>query len=167
MASARPVPAAGPEGETTLQVTRRFKAPREAVFKAFTDPETLRRWWGPPGFTCPVARVDARPGGRYYIEMVSPTGSVHRLGGTFREVSPPGRLVYTWAWLQGETPGHETLVTIELHAVGGETELRLRHDGFESTSSRDSHRGGWTGCFDRLEAMAAAMTPSGNLGGPT
>jgi uncharacterized protein YndB with AHSA1/START domain len=61
------------------------------------------------------------------------------------------KLVYTWAWRGDDgKPGHETLVTVTFRAMGPKTELTLRHEGFETKDSRDSHMGGWSGCLDKL-----------------
>jgi uncharacterized protein YndB with AHSA1/START domain len=136
-----------------LKLTRRFRAPPERVFRAFTDLATLQKWWGPKGFTLPKARLDPRPGGTYRFDMHAPSGSVHVLTGTFREVVPPRRLVYSWIWLDGDMKGGETLVTLEFRPWGAGTELRLVHEGFPGAAARNSHRGGWSQCFDRLGAL--------------
>jgi uncharacterized protein YndB with AHSA1/START domain len=80
--------------------------------------------------------------------------------GTFREVVPRERLVYTWAW-RGEDgkPGPETLVTVTFRAVGRKTELTLRHEGFADKDGREAHRGGWNGCLDKLAALVAGSEP--------
>ena len=136
---------------TVLRITRRFAAPRDAVFKAFTDTETFKSWWGPEGFTCPVAELDARPGGRYHIEMLSPDGNTFVLDGEYREVTPPSRLVYGWTWLEGGMAGHETLVTLEFRDLGARgTELSLTHEMLPGAEWVDRHRHGWSGGFDCL-----------------
>ena len=145
-------PARRPAG-AVLKLTRRFRAPPARVFRAFTDLATLQKWWGPKGFTLPKARLDPRPGGTYRFDMHAPSGSVHVLTGTFREVVAPRSLVYSWAWMDGEKIGPETLVTIEFLAWGNGTEVRLVHERFPGAASRNSHRGGWSQCFDRLGAL--------------
>src|SRR2546422_7814419 len=95
-----PAPQTAP---VTVRLQRTFQAPREKVFQAWTRPEDLKRWSAPGDLTTPVAEVDLRVGGRYRIDMRAPDGTLHRVTGTYREVDPPNRLVYTW---QGETtPG--------------------------------------------------------------
>jgi len=85
--------------ETRLSLTRTFSAPREKVFRAWTDPEELKKWWGPPGYSTPTADVDLRVGGAYRFGMMElPDGEVFYLAGTYREVRPPEKLVYTWNW---------------------------------------------------------------------
>ena len=138
------------DDDTVLTLTRTFAAPREAIFRAFTEAEILRTWWGPKGTTCPVAEIDARPGGRYRIEMHAPDGSVYVATGEFREVAPPERLVFTFIWCEGEMAGHETLVTVELRDHGGATELTLTHERFPDAAKRDMHNQGWSSSLDCL-----------------
>ncbi len=144
--------------ETTLQIKRRFTAPREEVFRAWTDPEALKRWFAPSDdFSTPVAEVDLRVGGRYRIQMRAPDGEPHTVGGVYREISPPGKLVFTWAWEEETSCGGapmdvsgDTLVTVEFHDRGGATEMVLTHERFADKPTRDKHNEGWTGCLDRL-----------------
>jgi uncharacterized protein YndB with AHSA1/START domain len=85
--------------------------------------------------------------------MRSPDGTDHWLGGVYREIAPPERLVFTHAWEHDEgKPGHETLVTVAFAEQDGKTRLTFRQAAFESVADRDSHREGWTECLDRLEA---------------
>ncbi len=84
-----------------VEIVRTIEAPREQVFRAWTDPDELRRWWGPGEFRCPEAQVDLRPGGSYRLVMQPTAGDPFVLGGTYREVEPPARLVYTWRWETG------------------------------------------------------------------
>jgi len=142
--------------DTTLTITRTFNAKREAVFKAWTDPQALIRWFAPSDdFATPVVDVDLRVGGRYRIQMKAPDGGSHTVHGTYREVTPPTRLVFTWAWEEGSCrgempPEQETLVTVEFHDRGGATELILTHEYFPTVKVRDSHEEGWNGCLNRL-----------------
>ncbi len=138
------------DDDTVLRLTRTFAAPREAVFRAFTVAEELKRWWGPKGMTCPAAEVDARPGGRYRVEMLSSEGNTYVLEGEFREVVAPSRLVYTWVWAAGDFAGREMLVTLEFDEAAVGTELRLRHELLPDAAARDLHRQGWSGCLDCL-----------------
>jgi len=137
----------------TLRLTRVFNAPRERVWRAWTDPEQLRLWWGPRGFTAPSIEMDLRPGGRYRIAMRPPEGEIFHLNGVFQEIVPPERLVYTFQW---EKPGWdypETLVTAEFRDLGGRTELVLIHERFPEEKMRNDHEGGWTGTLDRLAEL--------------
>src|ERR1700740_1278719 len=81
--------------EREIVITRVFDAPREAVFKAWTDAKELAQWWGPKGFTNPVCEIDARVGGAIRIHMRSPDGTVYPMKGEFREIVPPERLGLT------------------------------------------------------------------------
>ena len=81
--------------EREVVITRVFDAPRSLVFKAWTDPEHMARWWGPRGFTNPICELDARVGGAWRIVMRSPAGIEYPCGGVYREIVEPERLVFT------------------------------------------------------------------------
>ena len=81
-----------------LVITRAFDAPRPLVFKTWTRPEHLVRWWGPRGYTTPSCKMDVRPGGSWRLCMRSPEGTLHWLQCVYREVVEPERLAFTWAW---------------------------------------------------------------------
>jgi len=143
--------------ERELVITRVFDAPRPLVFKAWTEPDRLVRWWGPQGFTTPSCTMDVRPGGAYRYRMRSAEGTDHWLRGVYREIVEPVRLVFTWAWEDSEgEPGHETLVTVTFAEDGGKTRLTMRQAVFESMNARDAHQGGWASCLDRLAEYVAA-----------
>ena len=143
--------------ETTLHLRRVFAAPREKVFEAWTAPEALTRWWGPPGYATPTASVDLRPGGAYRLAMRKlPDGELFYLSGTYREVRHPEKLVYTWHW-EAEPELGETLVTVEFRDLAGSTEVVVTHELFPSDKARGDHDKGWNGCLDRLaDALANA-----------
>lgn len=138
--------------EPELLITRLIDAPRSLVYQAWTDPEHLKHWQGAPrGFTVTVEKRDFRPGGEFRICMHSPELGDHRLQGTYHEVIPSERLVFTHCWLDADgNAGHETLVTMVFKDCGGKTELTLRQTGFKSVESRDGHAKGWAGMLDRL-----------------
>jgi uncharacterized protein YndB with AHSA1/START domain len=143
--------------ERELVITRVLDAPRSLVFKVWTQPEHLVRWWGPKGFTAPSWEMDVRPGGAWRACIRSPEGTDLWMRGVYREVVAPERLVFTFAWeTQGE-PGHETLVTVTFAEQDGRTRLTFHQAVFESVESRDSHHGGWSECFDRLEDYLARL----------
>jgi uncharacterized protein YndB with AHSA1/START domain len=144
-----PAPAATSSSETSsLTLTRLYDAPRELVFRAWTEPERLRRWCAPTGFTIPVANGDMRPGGEWYSTMRASDGREFRLVGRYTEIVPPERLAFTHAWLDGDgRPGIETLVTVMLEDRDGRT---LEQTGFDTVASRDGHVGGWSESLDRL-----------------
>lgn len=134
-----------------VQLTREIRAKPERVFRAFTTPDDLKRWSAPQGFTVPDAEVDLRVGGAYRISMRAPDGAVHTAIGTYREITPPRRLVYTWRWEGGmEGDETETLVTVEFRERGQGTEVIFLHEGFRDEVTRGKHNEGWTAIFDRL-----------------
>ncbi len=158
------------KADTTLRINRTFNASREKVFSAWTDPEKLKRWWGAhEGFTTPIAEIDLRVGGSYRLGMKPPDQNlVFVVGGTYREVRRPERLVFTWVWeapLNSETmqpseesaphldlmaEARETVVTVEFREESGNTEVVLSHEYFPSQEARDEHSKGWGGTFDKL-----------------
>jgi uncharacterized protein YndB with AHSA1/START domain len=141
-----------PTTPLTLRLTRTFPAPCEKVFRAWTDPNALKRWAAPGERTAPVVEVDLRPGGRYRIDMRAPDGSVDRVTGVYRTVDPPHRLVYTWYWETKPEMG-ETLVTVEFQAQAGATQVTLTHERFPNNEVRDRHEHGWGGCMDKFGAL--------------
>jgi uncharacterized protein YndB with AHSA1/START domain len=153
-----PAEAATSTAETELVITRVFDAPRALVFKAWTDADRAARWWGPQGFTTESCTMDVRVGGAWRLSMRSPEGTLHTKRGVYREIVPPERLSFTYAWEDAEgNPGHEMLVTVSLTEEDGKTRLVLHHTRFESVAARDTHRGGWTSCMERFaEYLAAA-----------
>jgi uncharacterized protein YndB with AHSA1/START domain len=154
MAMARPKP----DESRVLHLSRVFDAPRARVFRAFAEPEQLIRWWGPKGFTVPDCQMDVRPGGAWRTVMRSPEGKEHVVSGVYREIAPPERLVFTWAWETDGPRGHETVVTLAFEEHGTGTALRLTQELFESENSRDQHGQGWSGCFDCLAEFLATKT---------
>jgi uncharacterized protein YndB with AHSA1/START domain len=146
-------PSAGAKAKSSsraLKLVRRFPAKPEQVFRAFADPKRLVKWWGPKGVTIPVCEMDVRPGGRWLTTMRAPDGSDMIVSGVYREIDPPTRLVFTWAWHQDGKRGHETVVTIALKPHGAGTELTLTQAAFESAQSLNAHRQGWSSSFDCL-----------------
>jgi uncharacterized protein YndB with AHSA1/START domain len=144
-----------PNDAPVLRLSRSFAAPRERVFRAFTAPTQLVKWWGPKGFTVPACTLDVRAGGAWRTVMRSPEGKDHIVSGVYREITPPKRLVFTWAWEEEGKRGHETVVTIELTETPGGTRLELTQEGFESETARDRHGEGWSSCLDCLDEALA------------
>ena len=143
-------------GSDRVQIVRTIDAPRDAVFRAWTDPDQLRSWWGPGEFRCPEAEVDLRPGGKYRLVMQPTSGDPFILAGTYREVEPPARLVYTWRWETGPAAdGSESLVTVEFRDQGAGTEVVLTHTEFPATHGPAPYRMGWDGGFVKLEEFLA------------
>lgn len=146
----------GSPDEVVLRLTRRFAAPRERVFDAWTDPRLLRRWWAAlQGWETSRAEVDLRPRGRYVLSMRDDaSGAIHTVAGEYVEVRRPERLSYTWTW-EGEPQemrgSERTLVLVEFAEDGGGTRVDLTHRGFADGHIRDLHGEGWAGCLDKLE----------------
>jgi uncharacterized protein YndB with AHSA1/START domain len=143
----------GAAGE--LRITRVFDAPRELVFKMWTDPEHAKHWWGPRHHPAVKMEMDPRPGGRWRHCLRSvETGDLWHHG-VFREVVPPERLVFTFAWEEEGERGLETVVTVTFTDQGGKTLMHFHHAPFESDGERDGHGEGWTSTFDRLDDYLA------------
>ena len=136
--------------ESTLEISRVFKAPRDKVYNAWVDPKALAQWWGPEGHTATIDTLEVKPGGTYRTAMTSPEGVEMWVGGRFNEVIANEKLVFTWAWEDSDHPGqsgHETKVTIEFQDAPGGTEVKLRHELFENAEQRDMHEMGWNSSF--------------------
>ena len=140
--------------QNELRMERRFSAPPDAVFDAWTNPDLLQRWWAAgPGWATPLAEVDLRPGGRYRLTMRDPqAGGEYTVGGEYIEVRRPDRLIYTWAW---EPAGESSRVTVDFRADGDGTRVELTHSELTSEESRAQHEHGWNACFDNLERVFA------------
>lgn len=145
-----------------LVITRVFNAPRKLVWKAWTEPEHFKKWWGPKNFTSPVCKIDLRVGGAYLSCMHSPEGQDFWSTGVYREIVPLERLVYTDSFsdAQGNVvpashygmPGDfplEMLVTVSFEEDGGKTRMTLRHTGLPATMN-DMTNAGWNESFDKL-----------------
>jgi uncharacterized protein YndB with AHSA1/START domain len=148
-----------------LVITRTFDAPRSLVFKVWTQPEHLVRWWGPRDFTTPSCKMDVHPGGAYRTCIRSPEGKDHWMRGVYREVVEPERLALTFAWEdEAGQPGHETLVTVTFADQDGKTRLTFRQAVFESVADRDAHQEGWSECLDRLARYLTDHAAGGGNG---
>ena len=141
-----------------LVLTRIFDAPRDLVFKAWTEPERLKRWWGPKVFTTPVCKLDLRPGGAIRIDMRGPDGTIYPMTGVFQEIVEPERLVYTGAALnaQGEA-FFEGLHTVEFEEHGGKTKLtltvRILMTTPEAAVPLAGMEQGWSQSLDKLRLL--------------
>ncbi len=144
--------------ERVLVIERVFDASCSLVFRAWTEPEHLARWWGPRGFTVLSYKADVRPGGAFRFGIRSPEGSEHWAHGIYREVVPPERLVFTTTWEEPDgKPKHETLVTLTFAEQDGKTRLTLHQALFESATSRDLHSEGWGSTLDLLAEYVAKL----------
>ena len=142
--------------ERALTLTRVFDAPRELVWKAWTEQEHARHWWGPRHHPSTHVEIDAREGGKWRIRLTGVAdGRELWHGGVFCEVVRPERLVFTFAW--DEDGGAENLVTITFAEESGKTRMNFRQEPFVSSDEREGHGEGWSSSFDRLEQALAAL----------
>ncbi len=134
-----------------LAIDRSYPVAPEKVWRAWTDPEAIKRWWGPGG-SDPVsaAQLDVRVGGRFRIVFGGAQGKDHEVQGVYKEVVPNRKLAFTWTW-PNSTPERESLVTIVFKRVAGGTELAFRHEQLFDETVRDNHKRGWSESFAKLE----------------
>jgi uncharacterized protein YndB with AHSA1/START domain len=142
---------------TAIRIERRFAAPIQAVFEAWTSAEMLRRWYQPGAdWDTPVAEVDLRVGGRLRLAMRNPDGEEFGGGGEYREITPPTRLVFTWVWDRPDVAEGVQLVEIDLtEHRDGTTTVVMTNRGLTDERSRESHREGWEGSFDKLAELVS------------
>lgn len=150
-------------------VTRVFAAPRELVWRAWTEPTQMARWFGPRGFTNPRCELDVRPGGAWRIDMRAPDGTVYPNRGLYLEVVPPERLVWTDvvdevnapAW--GDAPPPSAVNTARFEELGGTTRLtltvRLATPAELAAMLDQGAVAGWTETLDRLAELLAGRRP--------
>ncbi len=147
---------------------RRYRASRETVFRMFTAPEELERWFSPSAdIETEVERFDLQEGGAYRFGFRFPDGRRNHVLGEFREILRPNRLVFTWSWEEPDPhAGIETLVTIDFLEERGVTEVAVTHERLPDRETRERHEEGWAGALDRLdEVLAAAPDGISNLTG--
>ncbi len=148
-----------------LIITRIFDAPRELVWKAWTDPEHVKRWWGPKDYTAPSCNIDLREGGKYLYCMRSPEGQNYWSTGVYREIVEPERIVYTHSFADEKgnvVPAThysmsvdfplETQVTVTFDLHEGKVKLTLRHPGIPSGLMLEMAQAGWNESLDKLAA---------------
>jgi uncharacterized protein YndB with AHSA1/START domain len=134
----------------TLHMKRTFRAPRDKVFRAWTDRVELAQWFAPSAeYSTVVPELELRVGGRYRVEMHHKDGNVHSVSGTYREIKPPEKVVFTWRWDRDASPEH-SVVTIEFQDLGNSTEVTLIHERLPNAEEREKHAHGWNGCMDQL-----------------
>ena len=145
--------------DTEFEMSRAFDAPRELVFRAFTEPELLARWWGSRKSTTVIEKLELRPGGSYRILSIAEDGTEYAFRGEIREVTPPSRFVWTFEF-EG-MPGHicEDAHTLEEH--DGKTTVTT-HSTFASKEDRDGMletgmEEGAVESYDRLEELLETL----------
>jgi uncharacterized protein YndB with AHSA1/START domain len=156
--------------EKALVMVREFDAPRELVWKAWSEPEHYMRWWGPRDYTCPSCEIDFRVGGVFLGCMRSSEGQEIWSTGVYREIVPLERIVCTDSFADADgnvvpathygMPADiplEMLVTVTLEDLGGRTRMTVRHEGLPAGEMTDGANAGWNESFDKLaESLAAA-----------
>ena len=132
-----------------LVMERVFNAPRELVWRAWTEPERFASWYGPQGFTVPTCEMDFRVGTSYSLVMRSPDGWETRNTGVFREIVPLKQFVATMS----ADVHDETVITVELVDVGdGRTKMTFQHTGWADAQMAEGAGGGWAQAFEKLAA---------------
>jgi len=117
-----------------IVMTRVFDAPRELVFKAYTDPKLIPQWWGQRSTTTTVDKMDVRPGGVWRFVQRDADGNEYAFNGEYKEIVPPERLAYTFEF-EG-MPGHVLLETVTFEEQGGKTKVKVL-SLFDSVEDRD------------------------------
>jgi uncharacterized protein YndB with AHSA1/START domain len=147
---------------TAVHVKRELPAPREQVYRTWTEPDLFKRWFTPPGNASVTAELDVRPGGEYRItlERTELVPGRSYIVGNYLEVDPPERLVFTFGWEEPPpVEGLEALsaldsrVTVLFRDLGSSTEVSITHERLDTDELRDFHRWGWTTTLDQLERI--------------
>ena len=149
-----------PTADREIVLSRLLDAPRELVFAVWTDPKQIVQWWGPRGFTNPVCELELRVGGRILIHMRAPDGTVYPMTGTFREIMPPERLVFSA--IVEDVAGRallEGLVTVTFEEQSGKTKITVREKAVALVAVAgpmlDGMEKGWAQSLNRLDALVA------------
>ena len=145
--------------ERTIVITRVFDAPRDLVFRAWTDPKHVAQWWGPQGFTNPLCEMDLRVGGVFRVHMRGPDGVTYPCKGVYREVREPERIVYAGEAEEGSVGcgaglPPRALVTVTFAERDGKTTVTI-HTRLQSAADREAavqtgFNTGWASSLDRL-----------------
>jgi uncharacterized protein YndB with AHSA1/START domain len=149
-----------------IALTRVFDAPRKLVFEALTRPELLKRWLlGPPGWSMPVCEIDLRVGGSFRFVWRKDDGTEMGMGGVYREIAPPSRLVHTEVFDQSWYPGHALVTTVLVEQTGKTTLTSTIL--YESREARDAvlkspMESGVAQSYDRLAKLLASTPPRGD-----
>ncbi len=150
-------------GHKTVAIERDFNLAKDTVWKAWTEPESFKKWWGPTDYSCPDCRIDLKLGGKYIASMKGPDGKEIYSSGIYKEIVPGKKLVVTdnFSDSEGNTtappegmPGdwsQELVVTVELSEKNGKTHMSLKHEGLPA-EMHDDCIVGWNQSFDKMEA---------------
>ncbi len=169
--------------EEGLTITRVFDAPRELMWKAWTNPELFKQWWGPSNFTSPSCKIDLRVGGKYLVCMRSPEGEDYWTTGVYREIAPPSLLVMTNCFadekgnvvspeVHGLSPGiaREMVLTVRLQEIDNKKRTRqiLTHSGISkmNVEERRGNELGWLGSLEKMAGVLGRNQPLGSISAP-
>ncbi|MEA2193400.1 MAG: hypothetical protein QOI73_3521 [Solirubrobacteraceae bacterium] len=146
-------------GDREIRIEREFDATRERVFAVYTDPELIPQWWGPRSTTTEVVEMDVRTGGDWRFVAHDDDGGQTGFRGTYREVTPPERIVQTFEW--DGMPGHVSVETAEFEDLGDRTRV-VTTSTFHTTEERDGMlgsgmEGGMNETFQRLDELLASL----------
>lgn len=154
--------------ENEVLITRTFDVPLEKVWKAWSDSEMFKKWWGPQGFTCPVANIDFRVGGKYHAAMHGPAGTEFDKDmwstGTYKEIVEMKKIVYTDSFADEKgnaVPASEygmqgfpdeTTVTVTFEEENGKTKMMMKHSGLTGVDQKmlSDMQQGWNESFDKM-----------------
>ncbi len=168
--------AAASDAKHGLCITRTFDAPRELVWRAWTDPAMAIQWSGPKPFPAFHMELGKKPGDRWRIGLrgLQPGTDIPVeiwQGGVVQEMVPPELLVYTFAWENRSSVGlpddgepHETTITVRLEEAAGKTTMHFHQAFFATAAERDGHNGGWSSSFERLEELVKAQAAAAKEG---
>lgn len=147
-----------------VDITRKFNAPVERVWQAWTTPQMIKEWWGPENYSCPEAKMDVRVGGKSLLAMKGPDGKVQYSGGTYEEIIPYKKIVTTDQFtdengnfmsakdvgLPGDWPV-TSRITIEFAGLNNnESEIHIMHEGIPK-EMHDDCVSGWSSSIDKLQ----------------
>ena len=161
------------QAEKPFVISRRFDAPRDLLWKSWTEAERLKQWWGPKGFVVHTCKVDLRPGGVFHYGMSAPDGSDMWGRFLYREIDRPRRLEFIVSFSDPDGgisrhPGHlewppQMLSTVTFEEAGGKTTVTVQWQAYEATDlerktfqdGMASMQEGWTGTFEQLDGYLA------------
>ena len=137
-----------------LRLDRHYDAAPEEVWRAWTEPEEMKRWWGQGrNDVVHLAEADVRVGGSFRVAFTSDSDEMLEVSGVYSEIVPHRKLAFTWAWKSA--PEQESRVTVTFEPSGGGTDLTLLHEQFFDAGARDAHEEGWSNALAKIDAVVA------------
>ncbi|MEM7508553.1 MAG: SRPBCC domain-containing protein [Pseudomonadota bacterium] len=140
-------------GADTIELERRIPGSARLFWRLWTDPDHVRRWWGPGDAHTTACQIDLRVGGAWRIEFTSASYGDKVLEGTYTALDEPHRLSFTWAWEENGVAGHRSLVTVSFEDAGADCILRVHHSGLTSQQA-ESHPIGWRSGLEKFTEYA-------------